>query len=79
MNISKREEESISAEIDCIIDEKQENGIHYYKVHWKKLPASLDEWVKETDINGLEPILAYKRKASKFEQNKNPKSKRTKS
>ena len=49
-------------EIEEIQDDRTRNGIKEYLVKWKNFPESDNTWVKESNMNALETIEAYKLK-----------------
>ena len=48
---------SMDEEVDFIMDRKVEDGVLFYKIHWKGWPSLWDEWIKSSELSNCRKLI----------------------
>lgn len=68
IDLDKFENDSGSYDVDYILDDKIEDGVTYYKIHWKGYNKRHDSWVAEEDFNAPLILKKYKEGQTQIDQ-----------
>ena len=68
--ISSDEANNETAEIEKILDHKDQDGVKYYLVKWRNFPMEENEWVKEDDFHSKSILNKYLNKLPSLPKNK---------